>query len=220
MQQSNLFQFEANQLLEAWILELLNNEPYFLSEATASSPRAAGDAIQSILSTRLVDLLDSSIQGYSATFARRAMADFAFSDADGFYYSVDVKTHRLDTAFNMPNLVSVQRLTDYYDDEHKYFVLLLVDYSLLPNRVNFHQVHFLPIEHLSWSCLTIGALGTGQIQIANANKLVFERGQSRRQWMLQLCERMLTFYPNEIRKIGTRIAYFEKAKERWEAREA
>jgi hypothetical protein len=37
--------------------------------------------------------------------------------------------------------------------------------------------------------------------------------------MLQLCERMLTFYPNEIKKIGTRITYFEKAKERWEARE-
>lgn len=38
------------------------------------------------------------------------MADLAFKDPDGFYYIVDVKTHRLGTAFNMPNLTSVERL--------------------------------------------------------------------------------------------------------------
>lgn len=38
------------------------------------------------------------------------MADIAFKDRDDFYYVVDVKTHREDTKFNMPNLTSVERL--------------------------------------------------------------------------------------------------------------
>ena len=51
---------------------------------------------------------------YSSSFARRAMADIAFTDVDGFYYVVDVKTHRADTKFNMPNLTSVDRLSRFY----------------------------------------------------------------------------------------------------------
>jgi hypothetical protein len=78
-------------------------------------------------------------------------------------------------------------------------------------------VQFIPIEFLSWDCLTIGALGWGQIQIANANKITILE-TSRREWMLQLCEVMLSFYPREISKIATRVARFELEKERWQAK--
>lgn len=62
---------------------------------------------------------------YSKDFARRSMADLAFSDADGLYYMVDVKTHRLKTSFNMPNLTSVERLVRFYEDDKNYFVVCL-----------------------------------------------------------------------------------------------
>ncbi len=45
------------------------------------------------------------------------MADLAFQDQQGFYYVVDVKTHRTDTKFNMPNLTSVERLARFYEDD-------------------------------------------------------------------------------------------------------
>ena len=38
------------------------------------------------------------------------MEDLAFKDLNGKYYAMDVKTHNLDTNFNMPNLISVKRL--------------------------------------------------------------------------------------------------------------
>jgi hypothetical protein len=60
----------------------------------------------------------------------------------------------------------------------------------------------LPIEFLSWDCLTIGALGWGQIQIADAIKI--DWGCSRRKWMVRLCDVMLDFYPREIDKIRER----------------
>ena len=59
------------------------------------------------------------------------MADLAFEDSEGFYYVVDVKTHRHDTKFNMPNLTSVERLARFYEDDKNYFVLLFVSYEVV-----------------------------------------------------------------------------------------
>ncbi len=63
------------------------------------------------------------------------MADLAFEDLDGYYYVVDVKTHRLSTKFNMPNLTSVERLARFYEDDKNYFVVLM-DVSRGPWKKN------------------------------------------------------------------------------------
>ena len=144
------------------------------------------------------------------------MADLAFTDVDEIYYMIDVKTHRLDTAFNMPNLTSVRRLIRLYEDDRNYFLLLMVKYSLDGTKLDVQNVHFVPIEFLAWDCLTIGALGWGQIQIANANNINIEQGYSRKRWMLELCDAMLNFYPKEIAKIEDRIGYIESAKQTWQ----
>ena len=151
---------------------------------------------------------------YSTDFARRAMADLAFTDSDGFYYIVDVKTHRTSTKFNMPNLTSVRRLARFYEDDRNFFVLLLVSYHLVESRIVFTDVKFTPIEFMDWECLTIGALGWGQIQIANSNKInVVPR--ARKQWMLELCDILTEFYEREIGKIGDRIGYFDQVRDFW-----
>jgi hypothetical protein len=208
--------FSDRHAIEDAIFALLRAEPYFLSSSTASSPRAAGDAIQGILSEKILSVFGPNITGYTPTFARRAMADIAFDDPEG-HYVIDVKTHRLKTAFNMPNLISVERLTSFYEKNDNHFVLLLVNYDSAPGVLTFESVQFISIEFLSWDCLTIGALGWGQIQIVNANKITILE-TSRREWMLQLCEVMLSFYPREISKIATRVARFELEKERWQAK--
>ena len=116
-------------------------------------------------------LLGTEAVSYSSDFARRAMADMAFTDTVGNYYMVDVKTHRADTAFNMPNLTSIRRICRLYEDDSNFFVILMLRYTVEDTRVRVNEVHFVPIEFLNWSCLTIGALGWGQIQIANANRI-------------------------------------------------
>jgi len=146
------------------------------------------------------------------------MADLAFTDTDGFYYVVDVKTHGLRTSFNMPNLTSVERLARFYEDDQNYFVLLIVKYDVCQTRMQVEEVQFVPIEFLSWECLTIGALGWGQIQIANANVIKVNEGYSRKCWMLELCDTMLDFYPREIAKIDKRIERFKGIRQFWEGR--
>ena len=146
------------------------------------------------------------------------MADLAFKDKHGNYYVVDVKTHREETAFNMPNLTSVDRLARFYEDDDNFFVVLMVKYSIAETKVNVSKVHFVPIEYLSWDCLTLGALGVGQIQIANSRNITIDAKKRRRTWMLELCDNVLQFYPREIVKIGKRIARFEKVREFWLAK--
>lgn len=212
---SRIFSTQASSTIERDTLALLNSESDILSPYTLGSTRAAGDAIQDILAEKFDSVLGIWVSEYSTDFARRAMADLAFKDIDGYYYIIDVKSHRVSTNFNMPNLTSVERLARFYEDDMNYFVLLLVQYDLQGEHAVFSRVHFVPIEFLSWNCLTVGALGWGQIQIANSNNIIVNQQSSRKRWMLQLCEVMLEFYPKEIEKIGDRLRRFEEIKAYW-----
>jgi len=159
---NTLFYTDEYKEVEERIKDFLNSQSDFLSPRTLSSTRAAGDAIQDLLAENFKSILGDRVKEYSSDFARRAMADLAFYDKEGFYHVIDVKTHRLDTKFNMPNLTSVERLARFYEDDKNYFVILFVAYNIRGTHVEVNKVHFVPIEFLSWDCLTIGAIGWGQ----------------------------------------------------------
>jgi len=216
--ESRIFSTDRYREIAKRTKDFLNGHEDFLSSSTARSTRAAGDAIESILGEHLRKIVGEDCAEYSASFARRAMADMAFKDRDDLYYVIDVKTHREETKFNMPNLTSVERLARFYEDDSNYFVMLLIKYSLDGLHATISEVIFVPIEFLDWDCLTVGALGWGQIQIANSNLISVRPHYSRRQWMLELCEVMLEFYPKEIGKIHARVERFEKVRAFWQAK--
>lgn len=197
----------------------INNSPNFLSPQILDSTRAIGDAIESLVSEKFSDFLEDWCLEYSGDFARRAMADLAFTDKENFYSVIDVKTHREDTKFNMPNLTSVERLARFYESDTNVFSLLIVKYDIEDSHLIANDVIFSPIEYMDWNCLTVGALGWGQIQIANSNNIKINDGYSRKRWMLQFCDAMLDFYPKEIHKISDRIERFGDVKAFWEAKE-
>ena len=201
------------------IKDYINTSSDFLSPQTARSPRAVGDALESLISERFDSFLGDWCVEYSNDFARRAMADLAFTDREGFYSVIDVKTHRADTKFNMPNLTSVERLARFYESDVNMFSLILVKYDIEGTKVIANEVIFTPIEFLDWEGLTVGALGWGQIQISNSNVIKLVEGNSRKKWMLQLCDVILEFYPKEILKIQDRIGRFDEVKTYWESRE-
>lgn len=216
MVKSNIFSTDEFATIESKTTAFLNSYPDFLSSQTARSTRTVGDAIEGIIAKEFPNILGGTCKEYSSDFARRAMADLAFVDVQGLYYVVDVKTHRLDTKFNMPNLTSIRRIARFYEDDNNYFVLLMVKYNIDQTKIKIHKTHFIPIEFLSWDCLTIGALGWGQIQIANSNNITINKGYSRAKWMVDLCDIVIEFYSKEIGKIGERTGYFEEVKVYWE----
>ena len=197
----------------------INASQDFLSPQTVDSPRAVGDALESLVAKEFSTFLGDWCSEYSSDFARRAMADMAFLDKEGFYSVVDVKTHREDTRFNMPNLTSVERLARFYESDANVFSIMMIRYSIEGTTISVSEVLFSPIEFLDWECLTIGALGWGQIQIANSNDVRVKDGYSRKKWMLQLCEAMTVFYPREIAKIQDRITRFDAVRKHWESKQ-
>ncbi len=201
------------------IREYINALDGFLSPQTALSPRAVGDALESLVADKFETFLGDWCSEYSSEFARRAMADMAFTDVEGIYSIIDVKTHREDTKFNMPNLTSVERLARFYESDTNVFSLIMIKYSIDGTNLRISDVLFSPIEFLDWECLTVGALGWGQIQISNSNNIQTLPQNSRKEWMLQLCDVMMAFYPREIEKITERIQRFERVKEFWENKE-
>ena len=201
------------------IKEYLNSLDSFLSPQTATSPRAVGDALESFVADEFETFLGDWCSEYSSEFARRAMADMAFTDVEGIYSVVDIKTHREDTRFNMPNLTSVERLSRFYESDANVFSLIMIKYSIHGIELEVSDILFSPIEFLDWDCLTVGALGWGQIQIANSNSIRILEQHSRKEWMLQLCDVMADFYPREIGKIKDRLQRFEKVRAYWEEKE-
>ena len=205
--------------LEKKLVEKLSQFDLFQNPQVNASPRAIGDTVQEVIGDILPDCFPAGlIDEFSSNFARRAMEDVAFVDTDGNYYAIDIKTHNLSTDFNMPNLISVERLARFYRDEKKYFVILLVEYTVIEGHLTFINTHFIPIEHLEWSCLTIGALGWGQIQIANSNRIEVNRSNTRVDWMLSFCDTMDAFYPKEIKNITERIDNIHAVRSFWESK--
>lgn len=219
MIKTEVFNPETLNIIQNNLLCLLNSCSDFDNAHIVNSPRAVGDTVQEILGEKMSDCFPVGlIKNFNDSFARRSMADVAFMDNEDNYFVVDIKTHNRNTDFNMPNLTSVERLSRLYEDDKNYFVILLAEYKVEDNKIIFDAVRLIPIEHLNWNCLTIGALGWGQIQIANAKIVNIDRAQTRKEWMLELCDVMDIFYPKEIKKIENRLDYFEKVRRFWESK--
>ncbi len=214
---SPIFEATTLKLIQDNLIDLLNSCHDFDNSHILDSPRAVGDTVQKVLGERMSECFpEGLIKNFSDEFARRAMADAAFMDFQDNYFIVDMKTHNRNTDFNMPNLTSVERLSRFYKDDKNFFVILLAEYKVSGDKIEFDSVQLFPIEHLKWDCLTIGALGWGQIQIADARIINIDRNQSRKNWMLQLCDKLDNFYPKEIAKIEKRADYFTKVRAFWQ----
>ena len=179
MDKNNILDKTAEQ-----VLKLLNDKgQQIVNKRSLNSPRAVGDAVQLFLSEKggLKRCIPKEfLKSFETDFERRSMEDMAFFDKNNQYYAVDCKTHNLSTSFNMPNLISVRRLANFYKNDENTFCILIVAYDVEDGKINYKECFFKPIEAFSWDCLTIGALGWGQIQIANANKLIFNEAINRK----------------------------------------
>ena len=210
--------FDIDNVASEVLADLKLNATKIVKGSSLYSPRAIGDAVQDYLGEiGLPNILSKYGISVKDEFGRRAMEDIAFKDSIGNYYAIDVKTHNEDTMFNMPNLISVKRLATFYkNDDKNNFCILIISYKVRQDELEYTECHFKKIESLDWSCLTIGALGWGQIQIANSNKLIFTKTTCRKKWMLQLCDNLSVFYDEEIGKIGERKTWFSSVKEYWQ----
>lgn len=215
---NSIFESGAHKKLEGEIFRFLKSHKFEFSEYEINNPRSVGNAIEKTISKQFPNIISKTnikYSDYSDASSRKAMEDFAFN-SEGNFYKVDVMSHREDTKFNMPNLTSVKRLSDFYENSKNYFVIFLIRYSVNINELDIREVLVTPIEFLSWECLTLGALGWGQIQIKNSKNIKVHQC-SRKLWMLQLCNHLLNnFYPKQAKNIKKREGRFKEVEDFWE----
>ncbi len=87
---SQIFYSDLRFKIEGAAKELLNSQEDFLSLTSIGSTRAVGDAIQNVLEANFQEILGEACAEYSASFARRAMADLAFSDSQALFRKVSI----------------------------------------------------------------------------------------------------------------------------------
>lgn len=208
MSKNNIFTDKTSIDIVSALKTHLDEHKYTCANHNQDSTRSSGDGYEDIIKD-IWPNLDNKILSYAKAKTRRSMEDLSFNDKYDNKYFVDVKTHRLDTEFNMPNITSVKRLLDFYANDNNFFCLLMVSYSVENDDHSVKEIIFHPIENLSWECLTFGALGWGQIQISDSNNIQIEKNITRIQWMETFKDKVRSFYDTEIDKIKKRKKVFE-----------
>lgn len=96
------------------------------------------------------------------TTTKKAVGDFMLEEN----HAVNVKSNNLDKQNYSPNMISIQKMHKWVFEEKKELSFIFVDYVMNGDEIIIRsKTKPIPIEHLSWDCLSIEAQGYGVIQL-------------------------------------------------------
>lgn len=96
-----------------------------------------------------------------ATTTRKAIGDFILADD----HAVNVKSNNVAKQNYSPNMISIKKMHKWVFEERKELSFIFVDYEEQGDDLKLlKETKPIPIEHISWDCLSIEAQGYGVIQ--------------------------------------------------------
>jgi hypothetical protein len=99
---------------------------------------------------------------------RKAIGDFMLTES----HAVNVKSNNVDKQNYSPNMISIKKMHEWVFEDRCDLSFIFVDYRIDDGEVMvLNQSELIPIELLSWACLSIEAQGFGAIQMSRARKL-------------------------------------------------
>jgi len=100
-----------------------------------------------------------------AMTTRKAVGDFMLADN----HAVNVKSNNVAKQNYSPNMISIKKMHKWVFDERNDLSFLFVDYEEDGDNLKIlKESALIPIEHISWECLSIEAQGYGVIQKVGA----------------------------------------------------
>jgi hypothetical protein len=100
---------------------------------------------------------------------RKAIGDFMLTDS----HAVNVKSNNLDKQNYSPNMISIKKMHEWVFEDRHDLSFVFVDYKHEHGKLEvIKQSDLIPIEHLSWNCLSIEAQGYGVIQMNRTLEVV------------------------------------------------
>jgi hypothetical protein len=100
---------------------------------------------------------------------RKAVGDFMLSDT----HAVNVKSNNVAKQNYSPNMLSIQKMHKWVFEQRCDLSFVFVDYKEEGGKLKIlKQTKPIPIEQISWDCLSIEAQGYGVIQMCRPRKIV------------------------------------------------
>lgn len=132
-----------------------------------------------------------------AAMPRKATGDFMMSET----HAVNIKSNNVDKQNYSPNMVSIRVMHKWVFENRCDLSFIFVDYRERNGNLEvIRETEPIPIEQISWDCLSIEAQGYGVIQMCRPRKILPQ--QTKRQ-----------FYKGFLRAYDT---YLEKEKKKHE----
>ncbi|MFY9375437.1 MAG: hypothetical protein WAQ74_03945 [Kiritimatiellia bacterium] len=104
-----------------------------------------------------------------ATTARKAVGDFMMADN----HAVNVKSNNVAKQNYSPNMISIKKMHKWVYEDRNELSFLFVDYEEDGDNLKIlKESGLIPIEKISWECLTIEAQGYGVIQKVGPLKII------------------------------------------------
>lgn len=115
---------------------------------------------------RQLEVYCAERHGVVAAGTRKAIGDFMIDE----YHPVNVKSNNVERNNYSPNIISAKKLLLWLKNPENKFSLIFVDYKIEEHDTVkvISDSGLVPVEHLSWNCLTIEAQGWGVIQMCRA----------------------------------------------------
>ena len=103
------------------------------------------------------------------TTTRKAVGDFMLAEN----HAVNVKSNNVAKQNYSPNMISIQKMHKWVFEERNDLSFIFVDYKEQGDDLQIaSESDPIPIEHISWDCLSIEAQGYGVIQKVGPLKIV------------------------------------------------
>lgn len=103
------------------------------------------------------------------TTTRKAVGDFMLAGN----HAVNVKSNNVDKQNYSPNMISIQKMHKWVYEERNELSFIFVDYKEEGNHLQILKESApIPIERISWDCLSIEAQGYGVIQKVGPLKII------------------------------------------------
>jgi len=104
-----------------------------------------------------------------STTSRKATGDFMVAEN----HAVNVKSNNVAKQNYSPNMISIKKMHKWVYEDRNELSFLFVDYEEDGNDLTIlKESELIPVEHISWDCLSIEAQGYGVIQKVGDLKVV------------------------------------------------
>lgn len=116
---------------------------------------------------RTIEIKTAEKHGAIAKGTKKSIGDFLLND--DITKPVNVKSNNIDKNNYSPNIISAKRLIKWLQQEGNELYFIFVNYKKTKDGIEvINDSGLVPVEHISWNCLTIEAQGWGVIQMSGA----------------------------------------------------